>query len=68
MSAAYTESKKKSNQKWDKANLDRMSIAVPKGMREVIKEHARSRGETANKFINRAIDETMENDKKGEQK
>lgn len=64
MTAAYTENKKNSNRKWDRENLDRMSIAVPKGKKDEIQNHARSRGESANAFINRAIDETMERDKK----
>lgn len=63
MTAKYTEARKASNQKWDKANLDRMSIALPAGMRETVKAHAAQRGESANAFIARAIKETMERDK-----
>lgn len=61
--AAYTEKKKISNQKWDSENLDRMSIALPKGMKDQIREHAAAMGDkSANAFINRAISETMERD------
>lgn len=56
----YTEKKKESNRRWDEKNLDRISIAVPKGNREKIKAHAAARGESVNAFINRAIDEAME--------
>ncbi len=58
----YTEARKEGNRKWDAANLDRISIAVPKGKKDVIKAHAEAQGESVNGFINRAIDETMERD------
>ena len=59
----YTEAQKKSAQKWDAANLDRVSIAMPKGKKDIIKAHAEAHSESVNGFINRAIDETMERDK-----
>jgi hypothetical protein len=59
----YTEARKNGNRKWDAANLDRISIALPKGSKETIKEHADSRGESVNGFINRAINETIQRDK-----
>lgn len=59
----YTEAKKSSNLKWDTANLDRMSLALPKGSRDAIKAHAAALGESVNGFIGRAILETMERDK-----
>ena len=63
----YTEAQKKSAKKWDAENLDRMSIAIPKGMKNQIKEHATQMGDkSANAFINRAIAETMDRDKSGE--
>lgn len=64
MTQKYTEKKKESNRKWDAANLDRLSIAVPKGKKDLIKAHAEARGESVNAFINRAIDETMEREGK----
>ena len=61
--AAYTEKKKISNKKWDSENLDRMSIALPKGMKDQIREHAAAMGDkSANAFITRAISETMGRD------
>ena len=39
-----------------------MSLAMPKGKKDKIKAHAETQGESANKFINRAIDETMQRD------
>lgn len=62
-SRKYTEAQKQSARKWDAANLDRISIAVPKGHKDIIKAHAEARGESVNGFINRAIDEAMERDK-----
>lgn len=59
----YTEAVKQSNKKWDAANLDRLSIALPKGRKAVIQTHAAAQGESVNGFIGRAIDETMERDK-----
>ena len=61
-SQKYTEARKRGNRKWDAANLDRISIAVPKGHKEAIKAHTEARGESVNGFINRAIEETMERD------
>ena len=62
-SRKYTEAQKQSARKWDAANLDRISIAVPKGHKEAIKAHAEARSESVNGFINRAIEETMQRDK-----
>lgn len=64
MAEKYTEKKKESNKRWDDKNLDRMSIALPKGKKDEIKAHAEKMGESANKFIARAIDETMQRDNK----
>lgn len=61
--AQYTEKKKESNRKWDAANLDRISIALPKGQKDIIKAHAESHGESVNGFITRAIENQMERDK-----
>ena len=62
MADKYTEKKKVSNQRWDSKNLDRVSLALPKGKKDTIKAHAEKMGESVNKFISRAIDETMEQD------
>lgn len=63
MAQKYTEARKEGNRRWDAANLDRLSIALPKGEKDVVKAHAESRGESVNGFIKRAIDETMSRDK-----
>lgn len=56
---AISEAQKKANQKWDSANLDRLSLAMPKGAKEAVKEFAAAHGESVNGFINRAIGEAM---------
>lgn len=56
---AISEAQKKANQKWDSANLDRLSLAMPKGAKEAVKAFAAAHGESVNGFINRAINETM---------
>ena len=57
----YTEARKKANAKWDAEHLDRISIVMPKGKKEVIKQHIAETGETINAFVNRAIDEALQN-------
>lgn len=56
---AISEAQKKANQKWDSANLDRLSLAMPKGAKEAVKAFATAHGESVNGFINRAINEAM---------
>lgn len=48
--------------KWVKEKLDRVNLTLPKGRKDIIKNHAEVRGESLNSFINRAITETMERD------
>lgn len=62
MAQKYTEARKEGNRKWDAANLDRLSIALPRGSKDTIKAHAQAMGESVNSFIGRAINETMERD------
>lgn len=57
-----SEAKKRNNAKWDAANLDRLSLALPAGSRDAIKAHAAQRGESVNAFIGRAIREQMQRD------
>lgn len=49
--------------KYVKEHYDRISVIVPQGKREVIRDHAEAQGESINGFINRAIDEQMERDR-----
>lgn len=48
--------------KYDSEKIDRIIFRVPKGTKEIIKQHATQRGESVNAFLNRAIEETMKRD------
>lgn len=61
--AKYSEARKEGNKRWDEKNLDRISIALPKGSKDALKTHAESTGESVNAFIKRAIMEVTEMDK-----
>lgn len=56
---AISESRKKANQKWDAANLDRVSLAMAKGKRDEIKAAAAAAGESMNQYIIRSVDMRM---------
>ena len=60
--AKYTEARKTANKNWDSKNLDRISVALPKGSKDALKAHAESNGESVNAFISRAILEVTEMD------
>ncbi len=59
-----TKAQQKSVHKYVKNNYDRLEITVPKGKKAELQTHAESKGESLNKFVNRAIDETVERDNK----
>lgn len=56
----YTEAKKEGNRKWDAANLDRISIAIPKGQKEMIKAAAEQDGESVNRFLAKLIEAELD--------
>lgn len=62
----YSEAQNKATQKYIKNNYDEIKIRADKGKKTIIKAHADSKGESVNRFINRAIDETMERDRRNE--
>ncbi len=55
----YTDAKKEGNRKWDANNLDRISIAIPKGQKNLIKVAANHAGQSVNAYIAQAIGERM---------
>ena len=59
---AVPKSNQKAVNKYVKKNYDRVNVTMPKGKREIIQEHAQRMGESANAFINRAIDQQMRRD------
>lgn len=62
---AQTEAQLRASKKYhDK--FDDIKLRVPKGQREVLQNHAQSRGESLNTFLSRAANETMARDQKAE--
>lgn len=53
------------NNAYARKAYDDIRLQVPKGQKEIIREHAATRGETIGKFIKRAINETIQRDKEG---
>ncbi|MCI7640504.1 MAG: Arc family DNA-binding protein [Clostridiales bacterium] len=62
MAQKYTEARKEGNKRWDEKNLDRVSLAMPKGKKEDIKAAASAAGVSMNAYIVAAVDEKMERD------
>lgn len=60
----YTEARRRANEKYNAKAYDEIKVRVSKGNKDIIKAHAESKGESLNGFVNRAIDEAMERDKK----
>ena len=56
---AVSESRKKANAKWDSTNLDRMSVALPKGKKKAIQAAAALTGESMNQYIGTAVEMRM---------
>ena len=48
---------------WQKENVDRVNLTMPKGRKAVIQAHAETQGESVNGFINRAIDHQISQDR-----
>lgn len=59
MARTYTENRKKNNLKWDTENLDRISVALPKGMKDQIKATAAESGKSMNEWIKDVITEKL---------
>lgn len=46
---------------YKKKNYDRLEIIVPKGLKEIIKNVAKDKNISVNKFVNSAIEEKLNN-------
>lgn len=57
---AYSEAMLRAIKKYEAEKIDRISLRVPKGKKEAIQKFAENQGESVNSFINRAIDEAMQ--------
>ena len=60
----YTEAQKKSAKKWDAANLDRISIAAPKGTKDRWKAVAAAQDKSLNQLIVEAVDNQISHDRR----
>ena len=61
----YTDARKENNRKWDAANLDRISVAAPKGTKERWKDAAAVRGKSVNQFIVDTVNHEIEKKAEG---
>lgn len=61
-SRKYSEAQKKSARKWDAANLDRISVAAPKGTKERWKSAATAHDKSLNQLIVEAVDHQISQD------
>ncbi len=50
------------NNSFNAKKYDRVTIMLPKGKQQIVKEHAKKRGESVNAFVNKAIEEKIERD------
>ena len=64
LTLTVSKAQQKAVNKYVKDNYDKVLLTMPKGKKDTIKEHAGTQGESVNAFINRAIDNQMEQDKK----
>lgn len=59
-----SDAQRRAVRKYDKDKVDIIYLRVPKGQKDIIKEHASTHNESVNEFVARAIRETMERDSK----
>lgn len=60
MEKKTSDAQRRAANNWDKEHIQRMGFTVPLGKKELITAHAAKMGESVNKFIQRAIFETIE--------
>lgn len=58
-----TPAQDKAIKKYEHEKIDKVLLRLPKGTRDMVHEHAASRGESLNAFILRAIRETIQREK-----
>ena len=49
--------------KYEQEKIDRVTMRVPRGQKEVLQAHSALMGESLNGFLSRAVQETMERDR-----
>lgn len=60
-----SKAQQKAVNKYVREKYDRINITMQKGKKDTLQAHAAARGESANSFINRAIDQAMALDSAG---
>lgn len=55
-----SDKQKQYSEKYIKNTFDEIKVRVPKGKKETIKDFAETKGESLNGFVNRIIDEAMQ--------
>jgi len=63
MNLPASKAQQKAVAKYENANYDKFLIRAEKGKKGIIQSHAANRGESLNGFVNRAIDNQIEQDK-----
>ncbi len=59
---ATSKSQLNASKKYISEKLDEIKLRVPKGERDILKNHAEKMGQSLNGFIRRAIKETIDRD------
>ena len=54
-----SEAQKRASKKWDAEKVERITLRVPKGKKEIISKHASKNNESINAMINRLIDDEL---------
>ena len=60
--AKYSEAQKRAVAKYNSKSYDELKIRVTKGKKAELQEHAQKQNESLNAFVNRAIDNQVEQD------
>lgn len=60
---AYSEAMLRAIKKYEEEKVERITFRVPKGKKEIIQQFAAKQGESINAFINRAVNEAMQEKK-----
>ena len=60
--AKYSEAQKRASAKYNAKAYDRIELKVTKGKKAELQEHAQKQNESLNAFVNRAIDNQVEQD------
>lgn len=66
MTMATSKAAQRAINKYMKENYDRINLTMPKGKKDIVQAHAAQYEESVNAFINRAIDETLQRDKRND--